>query len=1574
MRTIIVNTEGPRGPKGDTGPQSTGTINQLLVTTTSSFSTNDLLNNESQNGKHVVINNGSNNIFITCSGEINSFYQKLGTGNITFVAGSGRTLTTTAGSVIGTQYGGASLSFSGSNDVLVLSNTGFFFDESPEIRKGNSQLAQEISEPLTLLNSSSGEFLKIKSNNYIARTQDRWFDVGLNVSNLSGSISDYTFRAKRIVPGYSNLALGLEFTSSTDDVFLQIDTRQPLSNGIVPSTKTMALEVEALKNNEYVDSVIYQFEVEPIGSYTSGSIIPLITDSYISSSSCPTSSVVFGIPFGKGKLWDENEVTLQYVGGNPLEYQREVTGNWIASGSIQWVQFRTVLPSGSQVEAIIDGPHQPSTSNLLVRASGSEWEMDAGDYTFVLAKEHSPIKSIRSGSTVIANNTNARGLYLNISNNALTSSGELAQSSNDVEITIESPGPVSSCVKIEGDYITNGGVRVAKHITRLKSHKGINGVDISHTLVISQNTNNVWFSEMGWEFTTNPTTPTSVTSLFNTSSINLESVKETSLSTLLTSSILQNSYPTFGRDLEEPFFQVFENGSVITTSLTASIGDWFGYKSDNSGLVWGIKDAARQAPKEITVTRDKLNLMLFSPTSGDEIDFRNSTLYNRWNAASYLPYNGVTSASFADASSDAIGWSKTTDLLLLPTPSTPNTTSIAAEVSKLQYPYYGFVDPTWLQESDAMGPLHPYDSASFELAEKFIDGTIESYYNQVPGTRYNTFFDYYTGPAYFYTGRYRLSYTLLHDAWLLAARNGKRTDVLRRNVRKFAENTTRTFRDSYVCHIDEPSGTSNRKLKGAFIEANSPQSNFPWYWETNSAFNLSTTTSLLKFIWDYHIAGNRRSKDIALDYGNAVKNHLDPNERVFRALPTLKTIAHAYQFSGDYDIYLKLQQFKNGVDSNGPLIYDPETELFITKNKAYDSTTYKVNTDVGAIIDAWEVTGIDIFKQMALRAAKYFKDQRMGLNPVVRISGKYDTFLFNNTNLLSQGQIIDFSFRGKNLKYNTNNGETDAIGFSNLDTTLGGMPYQMSIISQLSASSKPISSFVAFKDYQNTNPIFIKKGNNSPGIQTYTQVSSDITEDGDDDDDNITETTSNGSISFKILKDPDTQSNRLAFGNDPIPISKNGVNPNSAISLKISKDLGSPITDAGIEENFVYKIQPGSRGDQFVVTDTTASIVFRNDDYFMSKFVRPAYKFFFGVTSSASPSIFTEYAHYLYDPTGSIYTGNPVSGTIDLSGQMTGSWAVEPIGYPSLISSSGMPPFFAVNSASFWFDPLKTLNATTSDSVNDDIKVNPPYYPDLGAQTGSLVSGSLAGGGSGTLRISSASGDTELFSNISGTLEFYMKTDGWDFFNMKDDPTVQYDASPYPEYRKFLMQIATRTDGTPPPTDSFSGNRNWSLNYYLDPQGTTINLGPTDPSHSLFGLAQYWNDTGSGDAGRQKRIWGTNSLIKQDKWHHIAMTWEKNNPPSVFFNGAKHSVTAAPEGEYLRINPSFINFPELLKAYIKHLRVSTEVIYTTSFTPPQGETPYGFTSGSTLFYMPLSGSGDNSYISSGSKVINVTYV
>jgi hypothetical protein len=520
-------------------PGTGGGYAQLTITTTSSFNTSDLIGGISQNGKHVVVNNGSSNITITVDNSVNSFYQMIGTGNITFVSGSGRTLTAPNGTTISTQYNGANLSFNGTENILVLGNAGFFFDNSPELRLGDYRIAEQINDPrfppLTPLNSSSGDYLTVNTSNYIARTQDTWFDLALDLSNLPGTITDYTFYTKRIVPGYSDLAIGLQFTSSVSHSYIQTNARYPLSNGIIPSSKTMAIEIIAKSGSQYVDSVVYKFQVEPTASLISGSTIPLIIDVDQVSLNSPSSSLVFGVPFSPGQLWDENRITLQHVGGTPIEYQREITGNWITSGSIQWVQLRTVAPSGSQLEVAIDGTIPPSTgSNLVTNLGGGQYQMIAGDYTLTLAKEHSPIKTIKKGATTIADNIGAKGLYLYVSNTALTASGQLAQSSTDVDITVESAGPVSSCVKIEGDYITSGGTRVAKHITRLESHKGIDGVNISHTLVLSNSTNNIWFSEMGWEFSTNPTTATSVTALFNVTSSDLENVTQIPLNSLFT--------------------------------------------------------------------------------------------------------------------------------------------------------------------------------------------------------------------------------------------------------------------------------------------------------------------------------------------------------------------------------------------------------------------------------------------------------------------------------------------------------------------------------------------------------------------------------------------------------------------------------------------------------------------------------------------------------------------------------------------------------------------------------------------------------------------------------------------------------------------------------------------------------------------------------------------------------------------------------------------------------------------------------------------------------------------------------
>lgn len=77
-----------------------------------------------QNGRHVVINNGVNAINLTCNGGVTASYGKVGTGAITFVQGSGRTLVQLSGTDILNGIAGstATLWSNGTADYLAITN------------------------------------------------------------------------------------------------------------------------------------------------------------------------------------------------------------------------------------------------------------------------------------------------------------------------------------------------------------------------------------------------------------------------------------------------------------------------------------------------------------------------------------------------------------------------------------------------------------------------------------------------------------------------------------------------------------------------------------------------------------------------------------------------------------------------------------------------------------------------------------------------------------------------------------------------------------------------------------------------------------------------------------------------------------------------------------------------------------------------------------------------------------------------------------------------------------------------------------------------------------------------------------------------------------------------------------------------------------------------------------------------------------------------------------------------------------------------------------------------------------
>jgi len=110
---------------------STGVIEKqsslVLITITTAVSittaTTDS-NSVGQNGRHVVIDNGVNAINLTCNGGVTTSYGKIGSGAITFVQGSGRTLVQLSGTAIlnGITGSTATIWSSGTTDYLAITN------------------------------------------------------------------------------------------------------------------------------------------------------------------------------------------------------------------------------------------------------------------------------------------------------------------------------------------------------------------------------------------------------------------------------------------------------------------------------------------------------------------------------------------------------------------------------------------------------------------------------------------------------------------------------------------------------------------------------------------------------------------------------------------------------------------------------------------------------------------------------------------------------------------------------------------------------------------------------------------------------------------------------------------------------------------------------------------------------------------------------------------------------------------------------------------------------------------------------------------------------------------------------------------------------------------------------------------------------------------------------------------------------------------------------------------------------------------------------------------------------------
>jgi len=191
----------------------------------------------------------------------------------------------------------------------------------------------------------------------------------------------------------------------------------------------------------------------------------------------------FGVPFPEGSLWSVNNLILTDSLDNEIAADFEVKANWGYEGSVKWVGVNSIIPAGLTQVYVKSGTSSSIINEVGVTQSGSEIIVDTGVATYII-NDSSTIIKIDSTEVV-------KGLYVIDQNDRIGVHEELSK-------VIEKQNSVTTCIKIEGvyKYLTE---ELARHITRLEFFYGQPQVKVTHTLILTRNTNQIWFKEMGWE-------------------------------------------------------------------------------------------------------------------------------------------------------------------------------------------------------------------------------------------------------------------------------------------------------------------------------------------------------------------------------------------------------------------------------------------------------------------------------------------------------------------------------------------------------------------------------------------------------------------------------------------------------------------------------------------------------------------------------------------------------------------------------------------------------------------------------------------------------------------------------------------------------------------------------------------------------------------------------------------------------------------------------------------------------------------------------------------------------------------
>ncbi|OGV48236.1 MAG: hypothetical protein A2017_13575 [Lentisphaerae bacterium GWF2_44_16] len=694
-------------------------------------------------------------------------------------------------------------------------------------------------------------------------------------------------------------------------------------------------------------------------------------------------SITCGIPLPKGKYNDISLFSVVDAKGKTVPSQIDKTATW-RNGFLRWMLVNFQASPGQSYFFKTGKTNSSETQKgIEIKKTDKETLINTGKAEFTLKNDEALISSIKIGNREIISDS-SKDAYL-VDNRGRKA--YLGGKDSEIETKILLNGKMSTVIRKEGWYVTeNDKQKIARGIVWLYFYGNSPYVKLVHRLVLTEDTNNVWFKDIGINFNMNTQDALFAVAKGLKKPLAIEIKKGDE------AWMLQEDFPHFMS--EKSNFSLIRKTVSGKKEISSGkqCGDWCDISSEKGGMTVVLRDFAEQFPKEFTVTDKGLTVHLWAGRCGRELDFRTPTLIKEY-WGEWTKYFDAGVSVLEQIPSNAQCSAKTHVLWLLPhseketSQQITEAAYIAAE-GALVYP-----EPSWICATETIGPpMLQKDSVKYSEEEAFISDTFdrillpEKYFpftgyicwGANPATRYGK--DATTGKYYGVWWRVNgiIDYLLRRNVWTLYARSGERKYF------KFGEKFNRFIGDMNMHHWDN-NGTEkegNKKVKGAFAGGPFPKSfknsarteidNVPFYWGWASVNGGGSGIDSTNMLLHFYFTGEWDVWEYADNNAEAIKKNdflqIKKVDQWMPILPYVRNYVNLYSMKWDKQLgeIAKDLTYK---------IIDPASPNSISL-QAKPSPLYKIGRNAIAMLDYYRFTDDEFVRNAFLKMIDY--DFRFG--------------------------------------------------------------------------------------------------------------------------------------------------------------------------------------------------------------------------------------------------------------------------------------------------------------------------------------------------------------------------------------------------------------------------------------------------------------------------------------------------------------------------------------------------------------------------------------------------------------------